>query len=258
MCNKVEQVMVMASTELAKQGVVGLNGIYPFDLTKVDPSTFGFLPRLVIDAKKTEEQAQFSIAVGKVFPQLISYFVYFDKVTNKILTYRRKGKEQGLLGKYSIGIGGHIDIEDAYTYDENGYQTLHDFNEIITGGIQRELLEETGLVLPICSQDIKGVIASDYDTTCKAHIALLHIVEIEDISRLRMGVDEFPGIEWFSIDELVAINADTERTLEPWSMFLVEAFNINKSTIDNISDLDAVKKATNGVVARLEDVFDPE
>ena len=101
-----EFVLVIPRTELEAQGI-DFSGIQKIDLEKFNPENFGFLPRALIDNKSDT-----SIEIGKLLPQVLPYFIIKDK-DGRVLSYNRQGKEAGLLGKNSIGVGGHIDLTDS-------------------------------------------------------------------------------------------------------------------------------------------------
>jgi len=68
--------------------------------------------------------------------QIIPYVLIYDRHTKEIFSYQRKGGgEKRLEGKYSIGIGGHINDEDKFDEQQISWDTV--FN-----GAVREVCEE--------------------------------------------------------------------------------------------------------------------
>lgn len=65
------------------------------------------------------------------FLQVIPYAV-LENPQGQIWAYRRSGGDNRLKGRCSIGVGGHVDAQDA----------SHSFLETIQGALQRELAEE--------------------------------------------------------------------------------------------------------------------
>lgn len=64
-----------------------------------------FLQRNVVDSKLPKYHA-----IGTVLLQLLPYITIKHK--DEYLTYARKGKEDRLHGKRSMGFGGHIELSD--------------------------------------------------------------------------------------------------------------------------------------------------
>ncbi len=245
-----ELVLVVDRHELIKQGV-GTDGIYPFNLNGIDPKAFGYLARDFADNKSPT-----SIAIGKLLPQILGYF----QITNsegRILTYRRKGKEKGLLGKLSIGVGGHVDLLDGITllttshYDSGKGISTHTYpfplatiGQVIRNGAERELLEEIGLkhylANPVEGTDGKPgymdwgygydrILSSFADPTSSVHVGLPREVIVEDISQLKYDETEFNAVEWLTKDELKELKAkleaeQSELSFETWSALLVDSF----------------------------------
>lgn len=219
-----ELVLCVHREELAKQGV-GTDGIYPLDIDKVSQSAFGWLPRHIIDNK-----SESSIQLGYLFPQILGYFQILDVAENKILVYRRKGKEEGLLGKYSIGVGGHVDLSDSISLDFDRYSNKLPFSidikveeylaNIIDKGARRELREELN-----CGTEefvYEGIISTLADATSAVHVGLFQTIELSQnqIDGMVLDPSEFPGIEWRSWEELIAMNGQVE--FETWSKLLIE------------------------------------
>lgn len=244
-----EYVLAIPRTELTKQNV-GTDGIYPFDLNAVDQQAYALLPRHIADGKdpETRKATDESIAIGKLLPQILGYFQITDE-NGRILTYRRKGKEQGLLGKYSIGVGGHVDLADVnYLYATTSYDpdsgevntnvAIHqrpDIGNIIATGASRELKEEIGIDIHPALFSFDRVIATYADTTSVVHVGLPAQIIVRDeptageigsmdplIRDLAFSPDEYPGVEWYTKDELKQLATEVE--FETWSQLLIDQF----------------------------------
>lgn len=220
---KPEYVLVIPRTELEAQGIA-FNGVQEFDISKVNPNNFGFLPRHLIDDKSVA-----SIEMGKLLPQVLPYFIIKDEA-GRILSYNRKGKEEGLLGKRSIGVGGHIDLSDAFqpeVTDNNEPVAISldysdNINEIIQTGLRRELAEEIGLEL-FDTVDFDFLIAIDTDKTSNVHIALVSTIIVPDLKQLKPNPSEFLEVKHLSSDELFTHSKETEY--EPWSQLIIDHYN---------------------------------
>ena len=217
---KPEYVLVIPRTELKAQGI-DYSGVQKFDINKFTPENFGFLPRDLIDDKSAA-----SIEIGKLLPQVLPYFIIKDE-EGRILSYNRKGKEKGLLGKNSIGVGGHIDLIDSVEanqpdYDELTIDQAVDIKQIIQAGLKRELREEIGLTL-LQDIDFDLIIAIDSDKTSNVHIALVATIDVESFDELTPNPEEFLEVKYLTTEELFERSKTTEY--EPWSQLLINYYN---------------------------------
>lgn len=245
-----EYVLAIPRQQLTNQNV-GTDGIYPIDLNAVDTDAYALLPRHIADGKdpETRKATEESLAIGKLLPQILGYFQIVDE-QGRILTYRRKGKEQGLLGKFSIGVGGHVDLADVnYLYATTSHNpdngeidtnvTLHQRDgivSIIATGAARELKEEIGVEIHPATLSFDRVIASYADATSMVHVGLPAEILVRDMpsedgeirldsplkSDLRYSPAEYPGVEWYTKEELKKLATEVE--FETWSQLLIEQF----------------------------------
>ncbi len=245
-----EMVLVVDRQELTKQGI-GTDGIYSIDLNGIEPKAFGYLSREFADNKSPT-----SIEIGKVLPQILGYFQITDS-EGRILTYRRKGKEKGLLGKLSIGVGGHVDLIDglmlATTTHYHGGQgfSTHTYphlwahiGQVIRNGAERELFEEIGLSVCLANS-VEGaesqpgymdwghgydrILSSYADPTSTVHVGLPREIQVKDIDLLKYDASEFNEVLWLSKTELKELKAklaeeNSELEFETWSALLVDSF----------------------------------
>ena len=217
-----ELVLAVNRTELSKQGI-SPEGLSPINLNLLDSLNYAWLPRHTADDKSNP-----SLALGQLYPQVIGYF----QITNgsRILTYQRKGKEEGLLGKWSIGVGGHVSQEDLVERILVYRDSYPDIQQLIYDGSIREVQEEIGLTIagnPVLgSQEdfIKNatrVLHQWSDPTSTVHIGLPMEVPITgpDAKNLKLDPKEFHNIAWLTPIKLKASNLE----FEPWSQLLVDA-----------------------------------
>lgn len=101
------------------------------------------------------------------YKQLIPYCLF--RCDGKVLSYRRgKGIGEGrLLGKRSVGIGGHISEEDAAGSD-HPYQV----------GMRREIAEEID-VASEHRESIVGLINDDATDVGRVHLGVVHVFDLE-------------------------------------------------------------------------------
>jgi len=105
------------------------------------------------------------------YKQPIGYVVLIDKEEKKVFAYQRSIKdkdytEKRLRGKWSLGIGGHVDKEDKSRNKENP----------IEGGTLREAEEEVAVKRG--EMKIAGYINDDLDDVGRAHFGILYLLEV--------------------------------------------------------------------------------
>lgn len=203
-----ELVLTVPRLALTSQGI-GADGIYPFQLGLLNHIKPEFHDRNLID-NKTDEMVEF----GLKNPQLISYFVLRD-CHEKIFAYRRKGKEKGLFGKWSIGVGGHIDKADMiHSSDTVAVIANLSFN--------RELKEEVNLQ----KRDVltpPRLIATLADKTSMVHVGYTQALLVEP-KELVYEPAEFNQVMWMTKSEMVEFAKENE--FETWSQMLINEFNL--------------------------------
>lgn len=213
-----ELVLAVNRNELDKQDV-GNKGIYPFDLTKLDQQNYALLPRAYADNKSDN-----AVELGVHFPQILGYFQIVNP-DGRILAYQRKGKEKGLLGKWSIGVGGHVSQEDLYDVDEY-YPSITD---LIYVGATRELQEELGIdinwveelgTVESFTEAVNSIIATFADKTSVVHVGLPLRVELPEhlYDAIKLDPAEFLNYQWLTPQELKL----GDREWETWSELLIK------------------------------------
>ena len=188
------------------------SGIFPIDLNIIDSEAYALLPRHIADNKSDS-----SVALGKLFPQILGY-VQLVNEQGEILSYARKGKEKGLHGLRSIGVGGHVSHEELVTaiYRSDDPTQLPKLTELIQLGLRRELLEEVGIDIGTY-MEANQLLVSDSNTTSQVHVGLpmqLNVVE----SDITLEESEFLDARWISVEELKA----TVDIYEPWSQLIIQ------------------------------------
>lgn len=214
-----ELVVAINRTELLKQGV-GNHGIYPISIQDIDPFNYSLLPRTFADNKSLA-----AIALGAAFPQILGYIQVVNH-EGKYLAYQRKGKEEGLFGKWSIGVGGHINQEELMRHSD----TYEDYDcpplkYLIVEGTHRELEEELGVSMQQLAEagidaiefDLDKVISSNLDQTSMVHVGLPGMITLHETTEFNLDPAEFCNFTWLSVDELKA----NDREYENWSNLLI-------------------------------------
>lgn len=188
------------------------SGIFPIDLNSIDSEAYALLPRHIADNK-----SESSVALGKLFPQILGY-VQLVNEQGEILSYARKGKEKGLHGLRSIGVGGHVSHEELVTaiYRADEPTQLPKLTELIQLGLRRELLEEVGIDIGTF-MEANQLLISDSNLTSQVHVGLpmqLNVIESDII----LEESEFLDARWIGIEELKV----TVDIYEPWSQLIIQ------------------------------------
>lgn len=137
------------------------------------------------------------------YRQVIPYVIVARN--GRVLSYRRKGNEQRLHGKMSIGVGGHIDKPEAF------FQAIH-----------REIDEELLVELDLNDIKIHGKIILSETEVDRVHVGVIvHMDATEyDLDDLEFS-DEIRDPKWLTWEELKAHYGE----LEAWSQYIVDNIN---------------------------------
>lgn len=198
-------------------------GLLDFDLSSVSADNYAFLPRAFADNK-----SHAAVALGYIFPQILGYF-QLQNSEGKYLAYQRKGKEKGLFGQWSIGIGGHVSQEDLFDVHEHTDEDYPDIATLIYAGALRELQEEVGIdpryLLEFNDVDdfieaAKHILVSNSNVTSSVHVGLPMTLDVSGIEdNLVLEPAEFCNFKWVTVAEL---KADVAQ-YEDWSSMLINA-----------------------------------
>lgn len=147
------------------------------------------------------------------YQQPIAYCIVSNE-NNELFAYQRASKkehaaEERLHGKWSWGIGGHIDKEDT----EKSHNPLYT-------SLLREVEEELGLfdletITPL------GYINDDTNAVGKVHFGILYLVKSKTTT-LQLA-NEIAHGSFVSIDELERICTDENSIVEEWSQLALPA-----------------------------------
>ncbi|MBR5998211.1 MAG: NUDIX domain-containing protein [Deltaproteobacteria bacterium] len=143
----------------------------------LDGLDYGFAPRSEAEWDFTRKQ-------------LIPYALLFAE-TGRVLTYRRHGSEGRLAGRYSAGIGGHVNDRDAGA-------TLSDR---LLSGLTREMREETGVTPSPGQIEFLGMINEDESEVGRCHVGVVFRVILEPSQVLSFS-GEIAEPAWRSAAEL--------------------------------------------------------
>jgi predicted NUDIX family phosphoesterase len=144
------------------------------------------------------------------FKQLIPYVIFrhTDSTGRTTLFHYTRGVGQGearLHRKRSIGIGGHICVDDAGT--PNPYSE----------GMRRELDEEVIIDTPYRERCV-GLINDDQTEVGKVHLGVVHLLDVEQ-PNVRPRESEIIAAGFAPPTDLLA----EAETFESWSQFCLKA-----------------------------------
>ena len=146
------------------------------------------------------------------FKQLIPYVIFQhddDKGRRSVFAYTR-GSGQGesrLHQKCSIGVGGHISLEDANEGSANPYHE----------GMRRELEEEVSIETDYTDR-LVGMINDDETDVGKVHLGIVHVFSVST-PNVSPREDEMCNAGFRTLDELRA----QRDQMESWSRICLDA-----------------------------------
>lgn len=211
-----ELVLAINRDELNGYGVVDL------DLSQINGQNYAFLPRDFADNK-----SHGAVALGYIMPQILGYFQFVND-EGQYFAYQRKGKEKGLFGQWSIGIGGHVSQEDLFDVYEHTDEDYPDIATLIYAGALRELQEEVGIDARWFSEfnsvdDFIGAVecalVSNTTVTSSVHVGIPLTINVSSFTdQMEFDPAEFCNYKWVTVEEL---QTNVEQ-YEDWSQMLIK------------------------------------
>lgn len=141
------------------------------------------------------------------FKQIIPYVVV--RHGDRYLLMRRTNRqtEARLHGKYSVGVGGHINDTEQFAPNQN----------VLHAGLERELNEEILLHGRRQSLDLVGIISDDSTPVGQVHLGLVFILET-DSDAYTVNEADLMTAEWATVESL----REKKSNMETWSQIVVE------------------------------------
>jgi len=136
---------------------------------------------------------------------------------------RQGGGEARLLGKSSVGVGGHINPCDERPSEGLSDGRSEELTDVLRGGLDRELDEE--LVMPADrTAEFVGLINDDSTPVGSVHLGLVARVEVTgDVS---VRETETMAGEFVDARELVANLSEIRAEFETWSSLLLDCADL--------------------------------
>jgi len=158
------------------------------------------------------------------YKQLVAYNVV--RSANSYLTYKRteKSSESRLWRKYSLGIGGHINVEDkaqVTLFSTNNKKTMNFF----TRTVWRELEEEIKIDMHARSEPrLVCFINDDSNDVGKVHFGLVWLLEVERPGAVK-GKKGLTELRFCDIETL----EKNKTYFETWSQLLIDHISSGKA-----------------------------
>ncbi len=174
-------------------------------------SVHGFMTRgveafLAVIARHSAFRLRAQVEDDPSLKQIIPYTIVRHRDRLFLFQRSRAGGEARLHGKYSIGVGGHINRRD-----------VEGATDIVAAGLRRELEEELRIDAPWHPR-LVGVLNDESNTVSQVHFGLVHVVEVER-----------PAVRVRESDSLSGRLADPQEVralrdrMESWSQLILDA-----------------------------------
>lgn len=148
------------------------------------------------------------------FKQLIPYVLFRYITPNgevQVFDYQRGGGvgEARLRAKRSVGVGGHISLEDAEAVDHS--------NDVYREGMSRELAEEVAIGAPYTEAAV-GLLNDDETEVGRVHLGVVHIFEV-DAPKVEPREEDLADAGFRPVQDILA-QIDSYET---WSQIVMRA-----------------------------------
>jgi len=201
-----ENILVVSVDNFEKEYTSKEFGIISYEKLKNLLNRSTFHPRY----KMEEDQS---------YKQIIPYVVVMDE-NNKVLTYKRssKGGENRLHDKYSIGVGGHLDV----TSEMSNLTGIDIYKE----GLAREVKEELNITSNPDDFTIEGFLYDDSNDVGKVHFGVVSFLKVNSSTFAHDGeLDILVDRSFLSKEELI----EKYDSLENWSKIVFDNLIKNMS-----------------------------
>lgn len=186
-----------------------INTLYPYAISLIAENDITFLSKHITSHQRYLAENDFTIK------QLVAYLIVIYK--KKIFLVQRKHNcsEQRLANKYSIGIGGHLNIDDIKKpFLLWGTREFHEEVLYTNQYITKEFL----------------IINDNTNEVGKLHIGIVYTITLTDSVILLKN--ELKSGAFYSLQEIVS----HDNNLEPWSQLIIRHLN-NETDIGNFFNI---------------------
>ncbi|MEA3360304.1 MAG: phosphoesterase [Thermodesulfobacteriota bacterium] len=200
----VESVLCVLRSELPDEWLQEITGI------KMDEEKF----YQVLSNVAIHWMSRDKIEHNRKYKQLIPYIVIQTADGLQMACYRRKGGEKRLHGLWSLGVGGHINMDDISKKEMP-------LNAVVTNGMQRELAEEFA-EMPRSPQPVfHGIINEERTKVGHVHLGLVYMLSVQNKSFLKPGV-ELDSFSWIDTKKI------SEIKMELWSQIALDFLKLDR------------------------------
>jgi len=170
------------------------------------------------------------------YKQIIPYTIMTYE--NKVFIMKRSSQqdEQRLHGKISLGVGGHINPQDADRLSEprnDGSDKYHWFDKLYEVAAAREIMEEVIVSCPVHKLELLGYINDDTDDVGSVHFGVILRYDLNDD---RLGIRE--------LDKMSGAMRPWGELWDQWLRFDV---NMAREKVENWSNL---------IISRLPEIME--
>lgn len=178
----------------------------------------GYLDRMSADYR-FEPRA--SVETDRSLKQLIPYVVFMHNDSVFVVKRSSRQSEQRLVGRHSIGIGGHINTVDAANGEgpssHNAGSASDLFTSVLTEGLHREIAEEVYLT-ETPRLILAGLINDDSNSVGSVHLGLVYIANL-DSEGVTVREKEMMSGSFVSAGSL----HEYYDTMETWSQIVIDS-----------------------------------
>lgn len=149
--------------------------------------------------------------------QLVTYVVFYKEAvggnSRQFAVYQRRVGDARLLGDYSVGFGGHVELTDVQCHSDD----LLDLEKTLNTALVRELSEEVGLQSDVLEHATHyGYINDMTDPVGRVHLGVVYAIRLDADQDIRPNEQGLQWVGWRTAAEMRALK------LERWSQLLTE------------------------------------
>ena len=161
-------------------------------------------------------------AFGQLLPYVVLYSFHEGEL--RFFTYQRgKGVgESRLAGNFSIGIGGHVDLEDIQSKN-SVIDVLGTINNAMAREVEEEIKFSDGLgneLKPQLKPVFFGVINDETDPVGRVHYGALYGIKVPHDIVVECREEELVTIGMLNRAQLSGLHTTTGKRLENWSLIV--------------------------------------
>jgi predicted NUDIX family phosphoesterase len=185
--------------------VVPTAGINPFLTGTFTSSTLDRCLDYILHHQSFRSRAL--VEDDNTWKQIIPYVIVRHNDRHLLTRRTNRQTESRLHGKYSVGVGGHINDAEKFAPDQN----------VIEAGLERELDEEIHLLGHRRSLNLVGIISDDSTPVGQVHLGLVFLLETESPD-FTVNEADLMTAEWAGFDKL----RECFASMETWSQIVFQ------------------------------------